>query len=223
MKKEEEVQRENTNTSSSISGNNNNTTSAMAQTKENPYGDDGGGVAYYPTPNSFHGTDSNNVHPHSVGHRPMEPYLSSSLQPNLPPPSMGPYYPQSGGYHYLPEPGFGYAAPAPPPPPQHYHPAQTQPVYYGPWPGANAAPPIDRQVHYPIYQILPPDAQRPRRKHSFQNDRDQHYGSLEHNAFEARENNQSLAWALDYVNRNPNATLFDVKGKVLMRQRSEQG
>jgi len=215
MKKEQGIQQDKSNI---------NMISAVAQTEVHPYDDDGysHGGEYYP-PTNFHQT--NNTFQHAIGHPPMLQY-SLSATPN-PPPPMRPYYHHPDGYsavQYRPEPG--YAAPQAPQPPQHqhqhYHPQAPQQMYYGSWPGSTNAP-INQhqQMHYPFYPILPPDAQYPRRKTSTYKKDNDHYGALELNVFQIE--NENMASALDFVNRNPNATLFDVEGIITDLAKVDEG
>lgn len=159
-------------------------------------------------------TSDSHTYPAEVvgGYPPMLPYPSA--QPN-PPPMMSYYPPYPDGYGmpgHMHHPAGGYAPPqaAPmPPPPQYYYPPQAPPqqMYYGSWPGS-AAPPISQQVQYMSYPVLPP--QNPRRGGSSTKNPDE-YGSLELNSFEAKD--EKFFSALNFVRRNPKATLYDIDGK----------
>lgn len=196
-------------------------TSTVAQrTEANPYVDDG--YTYHYPMSTFQGMTSAPQHP-VVGHPHMQHhhYNSAQAQAQLnPPPQMTPYYspPHPDGYYvtttqYMAQPPVYAAPPAPAPMPLPYHPAQQQ-MYYGSWPGAaSAAPPISQQqMHYPSYQmILPPNARS--RGDRSSNTNNEPYGSLELNAFDVE--NENFASALNFVKRNPKATLFDIDGKFL--------
>jgi hypothetical protein len=80
-------------------------------------------------------------------------------------------------------------------------------MYYGSWPGS-AAPPISQQVQYMSYPVLPP--QNPRHNGGSSKKPDE-YGSLELNSFEAKD--EKFFSALNFVRRNPKATLYDIDGK----------
>eukprot|EP00581_Thalassiosira_minuscula_P017159 CAMPEP_0183722464 /NCGR_PEP_ID=MMETSP0737-20130205/14406_1 /TAXON_ID=385413 /ORGANISM="Thalassiosira miniscula, Strain CCMP1093" /LENGTH=529 /DNA_ID=CAMNT_0025952623 /DNA_START=116 /DNA_END=1705 /DNA_ORIENTATION=+ len=178
------------------------------------------GVAYYPVTNSnFYESNNSNNHIHQVGHPPM---LHYSHAPPNPPPLMRQYYPRQDLYPAAQYERYSASPAPPPPPPHHQHYLQVpQQMYYGSWPGAGASPAISQaQVHYPFYPILPPDAQNQQRRPTSKKDKNK-YGQLELNVFEVE--NEDLASALNYVNRNPKATLFDVDGIIPDIAKADEG
>lgn len=152
------------------------------------------GTTYYPFGN-FHGINSMHI---------------SSAQPN-PQPLMRPCYPglddrYSTVQYIMTEPGYGapraLPQPPPPPPPRYCHaPPQT---FYKSWHGYN--PSSGQQMHYPLHSPMPKDAQGPKTS-SFKKCKD-----AEVDEFETEDEN--LALALDYIRRNPLATLFGIEGII---------
>ena len=154
--------------------------------------------------------------PPPVGHPPSMLSYSSSLPHN----NMAPYYSHpSDGYslqdsmYIMLQSGVGYPAQAP-----IYHPPpvpQAQPqLYYGSWPGSTPSTTnTQHQMHYVSYPIIPHEAQNTRHQNSRSNKPSDQYGSLELNVFDVEKEN--LMSALNFVKRNPKATLFDIDGKYV--------